>query len=122
MHACFSESFQETFSSVSDGDIKVERMFSVMSLVFGDSVVFFVADGPGPELRRVSFLSHEEIDGVDLVGLSLMECWLIFGEEFFQLIGRHSENRIGFESAFEELGSEGTDVGREDGFDVGVFD
>ncbi len=73
MHACFSKSFQEAFSSISDSDVEVERIFSVINLVFGDSVIFLVADGPGSELRRASFLSHEEIDGVDLVGLGLMD-------------------------------------------------
>ncbi len=73
MHACFSESFQEAFSSIGDSDVEIERMFSVISLVFGDSVIFFVADGPGSELWWASLLSHEEIDGFDLVGLSLMD-------------------------------------------------
>jgi hypothetical protein len=73
VHACFSESFQEAFSSIGYSDIEIERIFSVISLVFGDSVVFLVADGPGSELRGASFLSHEKIDGFDLVGFSLMD-------------------------------------------------
>ena len=123
MHTRLSKTFQKALFTVCDCDIKIKWILSILSLVFGNSVIFFITHGPGSELRWNSFLGHKKVHSVIFLDYDLRSsCSLICWEKSFQLIRRHSEDRIRLQSSFKELSAHWTNVRRQNGFDMSVLD